>query len=289
MSNTIHPQTKIGALHLTVSDLPRSLDYYQDRIGLSLRHLDAETAYLGAGGPDLLWLTERRDGRVGRGVTGLYHFALLLPSRLDLARALNHLINSETPIGGFADHSVSEAIYLSDPDGHGIEIYRDRRREEWIYQNGRLNITTEPFDAEGVLAELQGVDTTWNGAPPGTTVGHMHLHVSDLNTTERFYVDVLGFDLIARYGPAAMFVSAGGYHHHIGLNTWAGVGARTPPSDALRLQWYEIRLPDATALAQVMARVHAADLPYVEEDSGIFVDDPSGNSVLLAVPTANGD
>jgi catechol 2,3-dioxygenase len=288
MANRIHPETQMGSLHLTVSDLPRSLDYYQERIGLKLHHHNGTMAILGAGGHDLLRLTEQRDARLGRGVTGLYHFALLLPSRLELARALNHLITTGTPISGFADHSVSEAIYLSDPDGHGIEVYRDRRRDEWIYEGGRLRITTEPFDADGVLGELQEVDPTWRGAPPKTTVGHMHLHVSDLRSTERFYVDVLGFELIARYGPSAMFVSAGGYHHHIGLNTWAGVGAPRPPSNSLRLQWYEIRLPETAALNEVMARVQAANIPYLEEDSGFSVDDPSGNKVCFTTVSASG-
>lgn len=288
MTNAIHPNTKIGALHLTVSDFNRSLAYYQDCIGLKHHRSQNGSAYLGAGKRDLLRLTERPGAHLSRGVTGLYHFALLVPSRLELAQVLKRLITSKTPIGGFSDHGVSEAIYLSDPDGHGIEIYRDRPREEWTFVNGRLRMVTEPLDVEGLLAELQAEQSLTAEMPPDTVVGHIHLHVSDLNPSTRFYVDVLGFELMARYGPSALFVSAGGYHHHIGLNTWAGQGAPQPPHDALRLQWYEVRLPDTTALSQVMERIEVAELPFEEEEMGIAVHDPSGNKLLLTLEAKDG-
>lgn len=288
MTDNIHPQTSIGALHLTVSDLSRSLAYYEERIGLKLHRREGDVAYLGASKRDLLQLTELTGASLARGVTGLYHFALLVPSRLDLARVLGHLVLSKTPIGGFSDHAVSEAIYLSDPDGHGIEIYRDRPRDEWTVANGQLRIVTEPLDVDDLLAELRGEPAPSAGLPPDTVVGHMHLHVADLNASYRFYVDILGFELVARYGPSAMFVSAGGYHHHIGLNTWAGAGAPQPPGDALRLQWYEVRLPDAAALSQVIDRVKAAGHPFDKEERGISVHDPAGNKLLLTADSSNG-
>jgi catechol 2,3-dioxygenase len=281
MTESIHPDTVMGTVHLAVSDLGRSLVYYQDNIGLTLQRQDDNVARLGVKGRELLRLTEKPGARLAQRVTGLYHFALLLPSRLDLARILSHFVSSETPLGGFADHDVSEAIYLSDPDGHGIEIYRDRSRQEWHYDGDQLRITTERFDAEGVLEELHDADGSWEGLPDATIMGHTHLHVADIPAAEHFYVDVLGFDLIARYGLGAIFLSAGGYHHHLGLNTWAGQGAPPPPPEALSLNWYEIRLPDVSALADVMKRISAAGLPYTEAEEGVFVADASANRLLL--------
>jgi catechol 2,3-dioxygenase len=282
MSESIHPETKIGAVYLTVADLNRSLTYYQEGIGLKLQRSEGNTAYLGAGGPDLLALKEQPGARPARGMTGLYHFALLVPSRLELARTLHHLIASQTRIGGASDHAVSEALYLTDPDGHGIEIYRDRPRSAWQHPGGQLRMVTEPLDLPGVLGELNGSDEqTWTGLHPQTIMGHIHLHVAYLAEAENFYRNVLGFDVMARYGSAASFLSAGGYHHHLGMNTWAGVGAPAPPSDVARLLWYEIRLPDSAALLQVINRVQAAGLPVTEEDGGFYVQDPSKNRILL--------
>jgi len=281
MTESIHPDTTMGYAHLTVSDLARSLAYYRDRIGLTLQQQEDDVAHLGVNGQELLRLTEKRGARLAQRVTGLYHFALRLPSRFDLACILSHLVSTETPLSGFADHDVSEAIYLSDPDGHGIEIYRDRPRHEWHYDGDQLRLTTERFDAEGVLAELRGANVNWHGLPDTTIMGHIHLHIADIQAAERFYVSTLGFDLIARYGPSAIFVSAGGYHHHLGLNTWAGRGAPPPPPESLSLNWYEIRLPNAAALSEVTGRIDTAGLPYTENEEGIFVTDPSANRLLL--------
>ncbi|HEX6385964.1 MAG TPA: VOC family protein [Anaerolineae bacterium] len=281
MSESIHPDTSIGAVALTVADLGRSLAYYQEVIGLRLHRQEEQTAYLGVGGPDLLILTERPGARAVRGTTGLYHFAILTPSRLALAKSLRRLAETGTRIGGFADHAVSEAIYLSDPDGNGIEIYRDRPREEWPYRNGELQMTTVALDVEGVLAELEGKPWSWNGLHPDTTIGHIHLHVGNLEEAEAFYTQVLGFDLVTRYGPSAAFVSAGDYHHHIGFNTWAGVGVPPPPDDAAGLRWYEIRLPSAAERDRVVARVREAGLAVGERPDGFMVRDPAENGILL--------
>lgn len=279
----IHPDTKIGTVFLTVSDFGRSLPYYQHNIGLKLHRQEADMAYLGAGGRDLLALKEVRSAAHPQRTTGLYHFAILVPSQLELALTLKHLIDTETRIGGASDHLVSEALYLSDPDGNGIEIYRDRPRNEWLIINGRIEMDTQPFNVESVLGELHGRDHTWNGLHADTTIGHIHLHVSHLPEAEAFYTQVLGFDLITRYGPSAAFVSAGGYHHHIGLNTWAGVGAPPPPPGSVGLDWYEILLPDEEALMATAVRLQNAHIPTEQRDNSLFLRDPAQNGIVLRV------
>ena len=281
MAYTIHPQISMGRIHLTVADLGRSLAYYQNDIGLRLHRQEGRTVHLGAGEADWLILTEQPGAQPARGTTGLYHFALLVPSRRELARVLRHLMASQTPISGFADHAVSEAIYLTDPDGHGIEIYRDRPREAWEYPNGQLKLVTEPFDADGVLAELTGGETTWTGLHPDTRMGHVHLHVSHIPAAEQFYRDLLGFEVMARYGLGASFVAAGGYHHHLGLNTWAGVGAPPPSEGAARLLWYEIVLPETAVLDQLTDRIKKAGLVVEMREYGRTLADPAGNGILL--------
>lgn len=279
MSQSIHPNTRMGRVALTVGSLERSLDYYQKAIGLKLHHQEGDIITLGAGSEALLVLTENKNGHPTRGTTGLYHFAILVPSRLELGRVLNNLIHTQTPISGFADHAVSEAIYLTDPDGHGIEIYRDRPRSQWEYPNGKLRLVTEPFDAEGVLGELKGHDPNFTSMQPETTMGHTHLHVANIPQAEAFYNGILGFDLMARYGPSASFVSAGGYHHHLGLNTWAGVGATPAAADSWHMQWYEIITPDLEPIAW---RLKTADIPYRRDHNTIFVADPSHNNIRIS-------
>ncbi|MFZ1752651.1 MAG: VOC family protein [Caldilineaceae bacterium] len=281
---TIDPQTKLGPVHLQVADLNTLVAYYTT-LGLHLRGRNGKQAVLGAGEQDLLVLKERADGQRVRGSSGLYHFAILLPSRTDLGRALRHFSQSAIPVGGASDHAVSEALYLTDPEGNGIEIYRDRPRAEWQYPNGELVINTTPFDAEGVLAAGNDDPTEWNGFPAATVIGHIHLHVGSIDDTEGFYRDALGFDLITRYGPSATFLSAGGYHHHIGANTWAGVGAPPAPENAWGLSHFTIEVPGTQALSQVRARLESAGVSVAERDNGYFVRDPSGNGILLRSTT----
>src|SRR5439155_3057423 len=252
----IDPATHIGAVHLTIGDLSRSVRFYEDHVGFTLHRRDDTTAWLWAGGPDLLVLTQCERAPRVRGTTGLYHFAILVPSRADLARALRRLVDPDTGMQGAADHGVSEALYLADVDGNGIEIYRDRPREEWPRVNGQLRMGADAIDLEELLSTADGADGSRLARE--TTIGHVHLHVSRLDEAQRFYVEVLGFDLMQRYGPSALFVSAGGYHHHIGLNTWAGVGAPPPPPGAIGLRHFEVRLPDAAAIDAVAERLHAA-------------------------------
>ncbi len=279
---SIHPQTSLGAVALTVSDLGRSLTFYRERLGFKVHGQEHGTARLGAGGEDLVVLAERPGARPVSGVTGLYHFAILMPSRRELAAALRRLGETRTPLQGFADHGVSEAIYLADPDGNGIELYRDRPRAEWPYRNGQLQMTTDPLDTEGLLGELAGPQTSWPGLAPGTVLGHVHLHVAHLAEAEAFYRDLLGFELIQRYGAMAAFLSAGGYHHHIGINTWAGAGAPPPPPDAVGLRWFVIFLPSREALEPLLARVEAAGLQTEPRPEGLLLHDPAGNGLILA-------
>ena len=278
----IDPRTHIGAVHLTIADLDRSIRFYESHVGFVVQRRDQRTAWLGAGGPDLLALTQCESAPRVRGTTGLYHFAILVPSRHDLARSLRRLVETETVIQGAADHGVSEALYLADVDGNGIEIYRDRPRAEWPYLHGQLHMGADPLDFDNLLADESAASAASGaGLAGGTVIGHVHLHVSRLADAERFYVNVLGFDMMQRYGPSALFVSAGGYHHHIGLNTWAGVGAPPPPPGALGLHYFEVKLANAAALAQVESRVHAAGIPIESVDGGRLVHDPARNAILL--------
>jgi len=278
---SIHPDTKLGHVHLTVSDLDRALAFYQDIIGMQLHRREGQTAFLGAGQADILKLTGRPDARRVSGVTGLYHFAILVPSRQALARSLRRIAETRTPVQGFSDHGVSEAIYMPDPDGNGIEIYRDRPRDQWPFANGELQMVTDPLDVEGILAELAGQADVWPGLAPETVLGHVHLHVSDIAEAESFYGEVIGFDLMQRFGHSASFMSAGGYHHHLGLNIWAGRGAPPPPPDAVGLREYVIRLARRAELDRIIDRVQQAGIEMEQRPEGWFLRDPARNGLIL--------
>ncbi len=224
----------VGPVALRVASLARSTDFYRQVLGLRVHREGDASAALGAGGDDLLRLEEDPAAPRPRGTTGLYHFALLLPSRRALARQLWRLLQAGVRPQGVADHLVSEAIYLADPDGNGIELYRDRPRDEWVYDGGQIRMTTDPLDLDGLLAELGDPEERLQGIAPGTVMGHVHLRVSDVAAAEAFYRDVLGFDVTTRFGSSASFLSKGGYHHHIGLNTWESLGAPAPPAGVAR-------------------------------------------------------
>ena len=285
----IHPETILGAAHLTVSNLDASLRFYQNSLGFALHARNGTQASLGAAKADgmpagrpFLTLIENPAARPASRATGLYHFAVLVPGRVELAQVLRNIAITQTPVQGFADHGVSEAIYLPDPDNNGIEIYRDRLREEWPRNaDGSLAMVTAPIDLDGLLAEVG--DDPWAGIPEGTRMGHIHLHVRNIPEAEEFYKGVLGFDLIQRYGPSASFMSAGGYHHHIGLNTWNGVGAPPPPEDSIGLRWFDVQLPNSGALNQAADRIRKAGYTLEECRGGLFVHDPSRNGILLSV------
>jgi catechol 2,3-dioxygenase len=273
-------ETKMGAVELTVSDLERSLDYYRDSIGLDVREQGAGKASLG-GDSELLVLHEVPGASPAPRNTGLFHFALLVPERRDLAAWLAHAVREQVPLTGVSDHFVSEALYLRDPDEHGIEIYADRPREIWEGQVARM--TTEPLDLENLLGELDDPQAEpFESLPGGTVMGHVHLQVAEIPETLRFYRDVLGFDLMATYGGQAAFLSAGGYHHHIGGNTWNSAGAPPAPEGSAALRQATIVLPDSETRDEVVRQV--ADTGQEPEDTpaGPVVRDPSGNRLLLA-------
>jgi len=281
---SIDPNTHIASTHLAVADMARSERFYTDVLGFRPLAHSGDTLTLSAdGSTPLLSLTERPGAppKPAR-ATGLYHFAILTPSRLDLARSLRRLAEMRYPLSGASDHLVSEALYLDDPDGNGIEIYRDRPRAEWPRPGGQIQMATDPLDIDGILGELERDDQPWDGLAATTTIGHMHLHVADLKAAEAFYHGVLGFDIIVRYGPSALFVSAGGYHHHIGLNTWAGVGAPPAPAGSAGLRHFIVRLPNQAALDAVLARVREADIGIEDHADGALVRDASRNAVVLA-------
>lgn len=277
---TIHPAAHTGPVHLTVTDLGRSLDFYRDVLGFALLGGEGERATLTADGvKPLVLLTAVRDAKAKpRRSTGLYHFAILVPDRAALARSLRRLAEQRYPLGGASDHLVSEALYLSDPDGNGIEIYRDRPRAEWPYQAGQLMMDTQPLDLQKLLAEAEG---PWTDLPAGTTIGHVHLHVSDLAEAERFYRALLGLELMVRYGPSAAFLSAGGYHHHLGLNTWAGVGAPPPPPDAVGLRYFTLFVPDGAEVERLVRHLQSASVTFARREYGLFLRDPSQNAVVV--------
>ena len=227
----------IGQVSLTVRDLERSLSFYREVLGF----VELGPGRLGpAGGRVLIELHERKDAIVKpRRSAGLFHFAILVPSRAALGRSLRRLAETRWPMSGAADHLVSEALYLNDPDGLGIEIYRDRPRDTWRVANGELAMATDPLDLQAIHDE-PGAETAWNGLEAGTIMGHVHLHVPHIDTAEAFYCGRIGFDPIVRRYPGALFVSAGGYHHHLGLNTWAGIGAPPPPENSAGLRSFTI-------------------------------------------------
>jgi catechol 2,3-dioxygenase len=278
--------TIVGAVHLTVADLDRSVAFYERVLGLRAGKRDAGTVSLGAPGAELLVLTEEPGAVPVSGHTGLFHFAVLLPERADLARWLVHAADAQTPLTGLSDHFVSEAIYLRDPDGHGIEIYADRPRGDWRYEpDGSLQLGTVPLDTTALVAVLGpgGVDLPYDGMPPGTRMGHVHLHVAELEPAEAFYRDVLGFDVTVSYPGQATFLSAGGYHHHLACNVWAGRGATPPPPGSAALRMATILLPDSAERDRVAARVADSGQEPVAVERGILVRDPSQNPLLLAV------
>ncbi|MEO8285522.1 MAG: VOC family protein [Chloroflexota bacterium] len=291
-SRSIHPDTRIGIVTLTVSELSTSIPYYVEAVGFELLKQDSQSAVLGAGGVPLLYLTEQKGAqawpRGGISYTGLYHFAILLPTRGDLGRWLQHWFEVGMPMPGQGDHLVSEALYLEDPDGHGIEVYQDRPRSEWRFVNGQIQMAADPVDLEGLLDEAIREDKAWTGLPKGTKVGHIHLQVADIAASRDFYNGILGFDVMADLEHmGALFLSAGGYHHHLGMNTWHSKGRSAAPEGSVGLQHFTVLLPDQAALDEVTARLQAADVPYETAQDGILVRDPANNRILLMVDSAS--
>jgi catechol 2,3-dioxygenase len=238
---TLPPDAHIGEVSLAIRDLDRSKTFYQDVLGFEETDRQGRTASLRApGGRVLIELVEKPDAiPKPRRSAGLYHFAILVPSRAALGRSLRRLTAMNWPLTGASDHLVSEALYLDDPDGLGIEIYRDRPRDEWQRRDGQLAMATDPLDLEEVHDE-PGAEARWTGLEAGTVIGHVHLHVPHLDGAEALYCGRIGFEPTVRGYPGALFVAAGGYHHHLGLNTWTGIGAPPPPDHAVGLRSFTI-------------------------------------------------
>jgi catechol 2,3-dioxygenase len=279
----IPPGTSIGKVRLRVADIDALSEFYERVIGLRGHDRDG----------DLVWLGPERDEPLVELLsaptaspppsfsTGLFHMAILVPDRAELARSLRRIVEQGWRLTGASDHLVSEALYLRDPEGNGIEIYRDRPREQWGHsENGELRMATLPLDLDNVLADEGSSDRAPNGMPAGTTMGHVHLRVADIPASEAFYNGALGLDVMVRSYPGALFVAAGGYHHHVGLNTWESQGAPAPPEGSLGLDHWELVLPDEGERDAAAGRVGETGDP-MRADGGVLARDPAGNRVLL--------
>jgi catechol 2,3-dioxygenase len=282
---SISPETTIGKVTLTVRDLDLAERFYVGTIGLeAIEHGDSRAA-LGIGERTLVELVgDPAATPRPRRTTGLYHLAILVPDRLELARSLHRLIAARWRLVGASDHLVSEALYLEDPEGNGIEIYRDRPRDEWRRDGGEIAMATLPLDLDSILMELGPAAEPPSGGrvAEGTCIGHVHLHVSDLDAAERFYADSLAFDVTARGYPGALFMSAGGYHHHIGVNVWAGEGAPPPPAGSTGLRSFEVVVPGARDLEEAVGRLGEGGVAVERRDGLAMATDPAGNRVAIA-------
>jgi catechol 2,3-dioxygenase len=287
----IHPGTRMGHVHLTVADLERQIEFYQRVVGFKLHWREGQQAALGAGQADLLRLTEDSSARRVRGTTGLYHFAILYPDRRELARAVARLFELRYP-NYPTDHLMTETTYLDDPEGNGIELYVDTpERGRWdmsdggfaaVDAEGNPHSGRESLDVEALLQNLRPDDRLDQDAPDGTVIGHVHLHVADITRANHFYHDKLGFEIRGvSTAMGASFVSAGGYHHHIGLNIWLGQGAPPPSDGALGLRYFAVAVPDTGELQRLSDRLAQADIPIERTETGVLARDPSRNGVLL--------
>lgn len=296
MSDATRPYTaptglRTGAVHIAVRDLQRTASFYEELLGLErlsdqalAQDEDPAAAILPLGppgGPPLVLLS------TGPGIlprprptTGLYHLALLVPDRPALARVLLRLARRHIRIGS-SDHLVSEALYLEDPEGNGIEVYADRPREMWHMADGSPVMSTEPLDTDALIATAGGPAAEDAGVPPGTRIGHVHLQVSEIDTAERFYMGALGLDLQARYRGEAAFLSAGGYHHHVGVNVWTTRGAPPPPADAAGLRWITLELPSDDDVAALGEHLDLSDWEYARNAGGLRLRDPAGNEIRV--------
>ena len=274
-------ETHLGRVRLQVADLDRSIDFYEKVLGLRVIRRSDDSASLGPHDEDreIVHLRQLRTARPvpRRGLLGLYHFAILLPDRASLGRFVAHL-GEIGAYAGMSDHFVSEAVYLTDPDGLGIEVYADRPRDAWRYDERQLYMTTNHLDVDDLIKEARGA--RWTGMPPGTVLGHVHLYVDDIDSAESFYHNALGFDKVVWSYPGALFMSAGGYHHHLGTNTWARGAPPASDADARLLEW-EIVVPDSRDAAQAADSVKEAGYPAKKEGNEWLLTDPWGTGLRL--------
>jgi catechol 2,3-dioxygenase len=276
---TLPDDLRLGPVHIAVNDLDRSVAFYETSIGLQLHGREDAEARLGAGGEDLLVLHAEPDAKQAGRHAGLYHFALLFPTRQELARAVRRLAETGTSIQGASDHGISEAIYLPDPDGNGIELAADQPRSNWGNLRDPTTIGPAPLDMAGLMATIDGEELSPK-ADRDLGVGHLHLHVSDIEEALAFYRDVVGFEVQTLFQGAA-FVSAGGYHHHLGLNTWRGEGIPPQPGGTVGLRHWTV-LVDSGSLGQLRERLQSAGVAVTERNGALEVTDPFGIPLRFA-------
>lgn len=270
---------RLGPVHLAVTDLERAAEFYRRSIGLREHARGNGRSVLGAGAEDLLVLIEEPAARPAGRHAGLYHFALLHPSRLELSRAARRLLDTGTPISGASDHGISEAIYLPDPEGNGIELAADRGRERWGDLGNPASIGPAPLDLQGLLA-LSEDEEPRGQVDPDVVVGHLHLHVGDVGRALAFYRDLVGFEVMTQF-PGAAFIAAGGYHHHLGLNTWRGEGVPAAPPGGVGLRRWTVVLGPEEDLEALRQRLQDGGSEVAELEGGVAAVDPSGNPVLF--------
>ena len=290
---SIHPKTMMGHISLTVANLDNQIEFYTKAMGFKLHWKDGTKAGLGAGGNDLLLLTEEPDRKKYRGVTGLYHVAYVFPNKHELAIAVARLFAIKYP-NSPTDHIMTKTTYLDDLEGNGIELYCESPEDgTWRFANGKYESIRadgswsdgrEALDLEELFSHLADEDKLDVPVPSELRIGHVHLHVRDVDEAVDFYHGILGFDIMGVAKAYNMgFVSAGGYHHHIGLNTWQGAGAPPPPEDAVGLRYFTIDLPDQNAYDEVVARVDESGISSNQTEAGLLLHDPSQNGVILRV------
>jgi catechol 2,3-dioxygenase len=273
---------KPAAIRLKVTDLDGEREFYERAIGLRPIGEPDGVVRLGAHGAEVVELAPSPDAAPRpNGTTGLFHLAILVPGRGDLARALARVLRAGWRLTGASDHLVTEALYLNDPEGNGIELYRDRPRAEWRYEGGEVQMSTLPLDVQGLLGELEDAGDDAHGMPAETRLGHVHLNVADLDEAEAFYAETLGFDVTVRGYPGALFLATEGYHHHIGVNTWTGPGAPPPPAGSRGLEWFELAVGNSDRVDELARRLEEAGAPVERLPEGVRTSDPSGNGLLI--------
>lgn len=274
------PATHVEHVKINVSNLDHSIKFYTETLGFSLLDGNSQSARLTTDGKTSILSLYQPDGVTPKARTsGLFHFAILLPNRADLAAITLQLANKNIRFGS-ADHLVSEALYLNDPDGNGIEIYIDRPSDEWNWQNGQVEMTTDPLDFENLLKSFNP-NQQWNGMPKDTVMGHLHLHVGDLESAVKFYTEGLGLEVVCDFGGQAMFMSSENYHHHIAVNIWNGRGAPVPDENSVGLNYYVLRYPDKTSRNTAVVRLENNGFTVTWKDNSVFSADPSGSRVEL--------
>lgn len=273
-------EVKMGTVHLNVSHLERAGFFFSEALGIPKIESDTQSMVLGTNAQPLLILHQVNNPPPRKATTGLYHLALLLPSREDLARMILHLVNNNVPLYGVADHGVSEAIYLNGPDEIGIEIYCDRPEDEWpLDEQGQIEMGTDELDLDNLLMTIKGKTKNWAGLPANAGIGHIHLKVTELENTARFY-SLLDLKIVQKYGENAIFLSSNNYHHQVGANTWESAGAEPLPGDTAGLRSFEL-LVEPTALSLIKERLNAAGQQFTEEQASIQLEDPNGIKIIL--------